>query len=97
MPKPSEIREVQTVIFVEEIFDPVAARALHARLGEMAAVANVVLDFSRARAVDDSGLALLAGGATASDGPAIRFRGLSRHQERMLRYLGVNPSPRGTD
>jgi len=85
------------VIFVEEVFDPVAARALHARLDEMSSVTRVVLDFSRAREVEDSGLALLAGGVAASARLAVRFRGLSRHQERMLRYLGVNPATLGMD
>jgi hypothetical protein len=77
------------VIPVEGTFDPMAAAALRARLAELGS-AGCVLDFSRAREVYDLGLALLADAVAARPGAPVRFRGLSQHHARMLRYLGVD-------
>ncbi len=79
------------VIRVEGMFDPMAASALRARLAQARPQRPIVLDFAHAREVSDLGLAVLAHGL-ASDGSSVRFRGLSQHHERMLRYLGLDGS-----
>ncbi len=74
-------------VAVEGTLDPMAASSLRSRLSGKAR--SVVLDFSRAREVHDLGLAVLAHGL-ASEGITARFRGLSHHHERLLRYLGLD-------
>jgi hypothetical protein len=76
------------IIHIEGVFDPIAGTALGARLATGGAQPTV-LDFSRARDVSDLALAVLAHGM-AKDGIAARFRGLSHHHERMLRYVGLD-------
>jgi hypothetical protein len=77
----------EPVFRVEGVFDPMAATALRAHLRDGPAVARVVLDFTHAREVYALGLAVVCHGLVA-DGVAVRFRGLSQHHDRMLRYLG---------
>ncbi len=75
------------VISIEDVFDTPAASALLKRLKEMAPAETIVLDFSRARDVYDFAVAVIAHGL-ASEGISAHYRGLMRHQERMLHYLG---------
>jgi hypothetical protein len=77
------------VVHVEGTFDPMAASALHARLRDKGSTGPIVLDFSRAREVYDLALALVVHGLV-SDGIRARFRGMSAHHSRMLRYLGLD-------
>ncbi len=75
------------VISIDGIFDTQAASALRESLAAMTPAGPVVLDFSRARDVHDFALAVIAHGL-AADGITARYRGLLRHQERLLHYLG---------
>lgn len=91
----------ETVLSVEGSFDPMTAHELHARLSAARCAAPVVLDFHKVVEVHDLGIAVLAHGL-ARDGIPVRFRGLSQHHERILRYLGFDAarerasSPGGT-
>jgi anti-anti-sigma regulatory factor len=79
-----------TVVAIEGTFDPVAAVSLRDRIATLAASDGVVLDFTHVREVEDLGLGLLVYGMAADHVTGVRFRGLSHHHERMLRYLGVD-------
>lgn len=78
----------EIVIRVDGTFDPQAALRLSGWLGEVPVGAELTLDFSRARDLQDIGLAAMAG-PLAGHGP-LHVRGLSYHQRRLLRYLGVD-------
>ncbi len=73
-------------------FTPVTALQLRVRLAELPPDACVVLDLSRASEVADMALAVLATAIAAPGHPRVVLRGLTHHQERMLRYLGVDVS-----
>lgn len=81
------------VIRVDGTFDRQAAARLSGWLGEVPASAPVVLDFSRVREFHDFGVATVAGQLTGRG--AVEVRGLGRHQERLLRYFGVDLAPLG--
>ena len=87
MSTPAGAPEEELWVAVEGTLDPMAASELRSRLA--GTDRRVVFDFGRAREVHDLGLAVLAHGL-AADGIPARFRGLSLHQERMLRYLGLD-------
>lgn len=78
----------EIVIRVDGTFDPQAALRLSGWLGEVPVGAEVVLDFSRARELQDLGLAAMAG--PLADHAPLQVLGLSHHQRRLLRYLGVD-------
>lgn len=78
----------EIVIRVDGTFDPQAALRLSGWLGEVPVGAELTLDFSRARDLQDIGLAAMAG-PLAGHGP-LHVLGLSYHQRRLLRYLGVD-------
>jgi hypothetical protein len=78
------------VFSITGAFDPIAASRLRARLAEVPPDTCVVLDFSRAREVADLALAVLAAALATTRHPRVLLRGLTQHQERMLRYLGVD-------
>jgi hypothetical protein len=88
----TEARPTGLTIHMEGVFDEPAAR----RVGELLAGApmgsTVAIDLSRVRAFHDHGLALLADALSRSSDGRVAVRGLGRHQERLLRYLGVAPS-----
>ena len=84
----SDVPDTDFVVGIEGTFDPAAASILRVELARTRAPKTVVLDFSHAREVHDLGLAMVAR-ALAADGVAVRFRGISHHQERMLKYLGL--------
>ena len=50
----------EIVIRIDGTFDPQAALRLSGRLGEVPAGAEVIVDFSRARELQDLGLAMMA-------------------------------------
>jgi hypothetical protein len=81
----------EIVIRIDGTFDPQAALRLSGRLDEVPVGSEVILDFSRARELQDLGLAAVAG-PLAGHGPLHVF-GLSHHQRRLLRYLGVDLGP----
>jgi hypothetical protein len=73
-------------IFVESMFDEAAACVLGCMLkGDE----RTVLDFSRARAVDDAALAHLVRAAGGAGAPEVLLCGLDHHHERLLSYLGA--------
>jgi hypothetical protein len=63
------------------------AYRLAAWLREVPVEEPLVLDFMAARHCEDCGLATLAGALKGRT--RVTVRGLSRHQEKLLRYLGV--------
>jgi hypothetical protein len=78
----------EVVVRVDGTFDAKAASRLSGWLAEIPLDATLVLDFGAVRDCQDLGLAAVARDLAARDGLAVR--GLTRHQERMLRYLGVD-------
>lgn len=80
----------EIVIRVDGTFDPQAALRLSGRLGEVPAGATLVVDFSRARELQDLGLAMMAAPLA---GRPLHVLGLSQHQRRLLRYLGLDLGP----
>lgn len=79
-------------------FDAPAATRLRKFLVELPPDRYVVLDFSHARDVSDLALAVLAMALRGPRHPRVLLTGMMRHQERMLRYLGVDGpevEPRG--
>ena len=75
----------EVVIRVEGIFDAEAARRLSAQLQELPTRAPVVVEFGRDCL--DLGLAEVASAFAGRE--SLVVRGLSRHQHKLLRYLGV--------
>ena len=54
------------------------------------------MDFARAKEIEVTGLAVLAGELAASRAREVTIVGLGRHHERLLRYLGARLSAPGT-
>ena len=77
----------EVVIRIDGTFDAKAATRLAGWLGEVPATDALVIDFSDSRECQDFGLAAVATDLAARE--RLVVRGLSRHQERMLRYFGV--------
>jgi hypothetical protein len=78
----------ETVIRMDGSFDAKAATRLSGWLAEVPADGTLVLDFSAVRECQDFGLAAVA--ADLAGRARLVVRGLTRHQERMLRYFGVD-------
>jgi hypothetical protein len=78
------------VFSITGAFDPFAASHVRARLAELPREACVMLDFSLASEVSDLALAVLASAFEGPRHPRVVLRGLTHHQERMLRYLGLD-------
>src|SRR5262245_50960182 len=78
----------EVVIRIDGTFDAQAASRLSGWLAEVPADGSVVLDFSAVRMCQDFGLASVARDLAGRD--RLVVHGLNRHQERMLRYFGVN-------
>jgi hypothetical protein len=77
----------EVVIRVDGTFDAKAASRLSGWLAEVPAGGPLVIDFREVRECQDFGLARVAADLSAREHVVVR--GLTRHQERMLRYLGV--------
>lgn len=80
----------ELVIRIDGTFDRQAAIRLSGWLGEVPRNAPVVLDFSRVREFHDFGLAAMAGPLAGLGG--VQVLGLGWHQQRLLRYFGVDLS-----
>jgi hypothetical protein len=80
----------ELVIRIDGTFDHQAATRLSGWLGEVPRNADVVLDFSMVREFHDFGLAAMAGPIAGLCG--VQVLGLGRHQQRLLRYFGVDLS-----
>jgi hypothetical protein len=76
------------VIRIDGTFDAKAATRLAGWLGEVPPTDPLVIDFTRARDCQDFGLAAIATDLAGRE--RLLMRGLTRHQERMLRYFGVD-------
>jgi hypothetical protein len=79
----------EVVIHAEAVFDPVAACILGRVLAGISGPSVAVVDFGHCREVDAWALALLAQEIANAREVEVELRGLSRHQERVLRYFGV--------
>ena len=77
----------EVVIRIGGAFDRKTASRLEGWLGELSGTEPLVVDFSAVRECEDFGLASVAPGLASHD--RLIVRGLTRHQERMLRYFGV--------
>ena len=77
----------EVVIRIDGTFDAKAASRLAGWLLEGPQDDVLILDFTQVRACEDFGLASVADDLGARGHLVVR--GLTRHQERMLRYLGV--------
>jgi hypothetical protein len=78
----------EVVIRVDGVFDAKAASRLSGWLAEVPTGDPLVLDFRAVRECQDFGLARVA--ADLASRERLVVQGLTRHQERMFRYLGVN-------
>ena len=81
----------ELVIRIAGTFDGRAASRLAGWLGEISAGDALVVDFSQVRDCQDFGLASVASDLAAR-GQRLQVRGLTRHQQRMLRYFGLELS-----
>jgi hypothetical protein len=79
----------ELVIRIAGTFDAKAASRLTGWLGEISSGDELVVDFSQVRDCHDFGLAAVARDL-AERGPRLQVRGLTRHQQRMLRYFGLD-------
>ena len=86
----TEPRGARTLVHVEGDVDAMVARQLRAMVTRCSPGSRLVLDFSHAHEVADYGLGLLARALVDAPPTSIALRGLSRHQERVLRYFGVD-------
>ncbi|ABS25693.1 STAS domain-containing protein [Anaeromyxobacter sp. Fw109-5] len=82
----------ELVIRIAGTFDGMAASRLAGWLGEISSDDELVVDFSQVRDCHDLGLAAVACDL-AQRGPHLQLRGLTRHQQRMLRYFGLDLEP----
>ncbi len=76
----------ECIISVSGVFDAKAASKLQVVLPSSTAPVNVVIDFSKAREITDTGLAALLETMRGSSAQ-VRARGLSHRHHRMLRLL----------
>ncbi len=79
----------ELVIRIGGTFDGRAATRLTGWLGEIPSSDALVVDFSQVRDCQDFGLAAVARDL-AQRGDRLQLRGLTRHQQRMLRYFGLD-------
>lgn len=79
----------EVVVFVDGTFDRAQASRLQGVFREAGAGEHVVVDFSHVRELHEVELAAVARGMTGS-AARVELRGLDRHQERVLRYMGVH-------
>ena len=77
------------VVFQPEgSFDAAAAWAFHDALREIPTTTPVIVDFRNVRDCHDFAIALLAQEITSRTG-RVSLLGLTHHQQRLLRYFGV--------
>ena len=77
----------EVVIHIDGNFDASAASRLSGWIVEVPSGQPLVLDFTQVKTCEPFGLAAVARDLAARN-PVV-VRGLTRHDERMLRYLGV--------
>ena len=81
----------EVLIRIDGTFDAKEASRLAGWLAEVPAAGALVLDFTAVRDCQDFGLAAVASDLARRE--RLVVRGLTRHQERMLRYFGVELHP----
>lgn len=81
-----------TVIVLQGAFDSAEARRILEVVLGLPPRSKVRVDFHEAERVDEYAFASFVGEVTPDRCPAIELIGLSRHLERLLRYMGANPS-----
>lgn len=80
---------------VEGVFDLAVATIIRAKLID-SGCDTIVIDFHGAREISDVALAHLAGTLARLGCPRVVLRGLTQHQERLLRYLCMDQRAPGT-
>jgi anti-anti-sigma regulatory factor len=75
-------------------FDPASAVLLERELVKETG-SEVVLDFGSGDELGDASVAVLSHVLRSAHARSLRLRGLRRHQERLLRYFGVELDDRG--
>ncbi len=85
----SELSQSAHLVYRFERFGPAEATALMETLAGVHAASRFTLDFSEVREFEDVAMGPLAQVLTSRSQELIDLRGLSLHQQRMLRYLGV--------
>lgn len=74
---------------IEAVFDISGALRARDALARLAPGSSVCVDLSRVGEAHDAAFAVLADGIARLQGVAVRFRGLTDRQARMLRYFGI--------
>jgi len=103
MPDIQQIKETDQVTFrVRGQFDPGTPLQVCDRILGAIGAADIRIDLSLAHAIQDSGLAIMAEVLCGLGAARVSIRGLSPHQRRLLRYLGLDvdeagPSREGAD
>ena len=75
-------------------FDPASAVLLERELVKETG-SEVVLDFGSVDELGDASVAVLSHVLRSAHARSLRLRGLRRHQERMLKYFGIDLDDRG--
>jgi anti-anti-sigma regulatory factor len=89
---PSLTRTPESIIWLEGVFDGVAARHLEEKLLHTEPGDRILVDLTQVREFHDFGVAVLGRALTRC--PAeVKLRGLRQHQVRVLRYFGVDTGP----
>ncbi len=82
-------------VHVEGIFDAAAARRVRDALATAGPGDALAIDLTHVRELHDVGVAMLAEALRATLA-RVAVMGLTQHQRRMLRYLGIEPSGAST-
>lgn len=90
MPEASAKRAQVQELRLEGVFDLAAAHRLERLM--LQATCRLVIDLTHVRELHDTGMAALAHALRRGAAVPVSLRGLSQHQERLLRYLGVEPA-----
>ena len=88
-PREPPVADDELTVPIEAVFDISAALRARDRLARLPPGSAVCVDLTRAGESHDAAFAVLADGIARLEGVAVRFRGLTDRQSRMLRYFGV--------
>ena len=81
------------VIRIDGVFDIDAARHVQAAIAEAMPGHRLDLDLTHVREFHDFPVAMLAESLSTASRVRVVVRGLTQHQRRLLRYLGVDAGP----
>jgi anti-anti-sigma regulatory factor len=82
----------ESIIWLEGVFDGVAARHLEEKLLQTVPGDRILVDLTQVREFHDFAVAVL-GRALTLCRAEVKLRGLRQHQVRVLRYFGVDAGP----